>query len=320
VLAQLRALPGVTAAEPMQHRYAFVGNDLQDLYGIDPRTIGRATPMSDAFFGSGGARAALDALARTPDGVLVSEETVQTFQLHLGDTLTLRLQDGRTHRYVPVRFRFIGVSREFPTAPKDSFLVANARYVGVRTHVPQAEIVLLRARPGALAQVAAGARRVAARLPGAAVTDIDQTQRKVGSSLSAVDLRGLTALELVFAVLFAAAATGLMLALGFSERLRTFAVLSALGAKNAQLRAFLAGEALAIVLPGALLGIALGFAVAQILVVVLTGVFDPPPASLTVPWGYVGTLAVAAAASTVLAVALITRATGKAVVGALRGL
>ena len=31
-----RALPGVTAAEPMQHRYAYVGADLQDLFGIDP--------------------------------------------------------------------------------------------------------------------------------------------------------------------------------------------------------------------------------------------------------------------------------------------
>ena len=26
----------------MQHRFAYVGNDLQDLYGIDPATIGRA--------------------------------------------------------------------------------------------------------------------------------------------------------------------------------------------------------------------------------------------------------------------------------------
>ena len=35
------ALPGVAAAQPMQHRFAYVGNDLQDLYGIDPRRSGR---------------------------------------------------------------------------------------------------------------------------------------------------------------------------------------------------------------------------------------------------------------------------------------
>src|SRR5262249_37616439 len=31
-LATLRALPGAAAAEPMQHRFAYVGADLQDLY------------------------------------------------------------------------------------------------------------------------------------------------------------------------------------------------------------------------------------------------------------------------------------------------
>lgn len=320
LLLRARQIPGVRAAEPMLHRFAFVGNDLQDLYGIDPRTIGNATPMSDAFFGNNNAAATLAALAATPDGILVSEETVQTFQLHLGDLLMLRLQDARTHRYVPVRFRFIGVSREFPTAPKDSFLVANASYVAKQTHSDAAEILLLRTDPGAVGSVASAARRLAAELPGATVTDIEQAQRTIGSTLTAVDVRGLTALELAFAVLFVAAGTGLMLALGFAERLRTFAVLAALGASARQLRTFLASEAVAIVVPGAVLGIALGFAVAQILVVILTGVFDPPPAALTVPWGYLGLLLVAAAASTAVAVVLVLRATGSAVVSALRGL
>ncbi|NWP24173.1 hypothetical protein, partial [Escherichia coli] len=39
-LEEIRKAPGVVAAEAMQHRFAYVGNDLQDLYGIDPGTIG----------------------------------------------------------------------------------------------------------------------------------------------------------------------------------------------------------------------------------------------------------------------------------------
>ena len=315
----LRRIPGVRAAEPMQHRFAFVGNDLQDLYGIDPRTIARAAPMSNAFFGNNDAAASLSALQRIPDGVLVSEETVQTYQLRPGDTLRLRLQDARTHQYVAVPFHFAGVAREFPTAPHDSFLVANADYVAAQTHTDAAEIVLIRAG-GDVAGVAAAARAVVAPLPGAAVTDITAIQRKIGSTLTAVDLRGLTAIELLFALIFVAAATGLMLALGFSERLRTFAVLAALGAKNGQLAAFLAGEAAAVVVVGALFGIALGFGVAQMLVVVLTGVFDPPPSALTVPWPYVIGLVIAAATSTALAVALVLRITRGAVGAAVRGL
>src|SRR2546430_9987965 len=45
-VSRVSGLPGVAAVEPMQHRFAYVGNDLQDLYGIGPRAIGRATPMS----------------------------------------------------------------------------------------------------------------------------------------------------------------------------------------------------------------------------------------------------------------------------------
>jgi putative ABC transport system permease protein len=319
-LAQLRAIPGAAAAAAMQHRYAFVGNDLQDLYGIDARTIGAATPISNAFFGGGDAATTLAELARTPDGVLVSEETVQTYQLHRGDTLALRLQNARTHAYVPVRFRFIGVTREFPTAPKDSFLVTNASYVAAQTGTGAAEAVLLRVQPGAIERVAAEARRIVHDLPGAHVTTITEAQRKIGSSLTAVDLRALTALELVFAIVFVAAATGLLLALGLAERLRTFAILAALGAKSRQLLAFLAAEAVLVVATGALFGIALGFLIAQMLVKVLTGVFDPPPEALTVPWGYLAGLVLAAAASTALAVALAARATRASVVAALREL
>ena len=315
-----RRIPGALAAETMQHRFAFVGNDLQDLFGVNPQTIGNVTPMSNAFFGNADAEATLRALQQHTDGVLVSEETVQTYQLRLGDSLTLRLQNARSHAYVPVRFRFVGITREFPTAPKDSFLVANASYVAQRTHSTAAEVVLIRTREGTIPAVSADAGRIAGRAPGSHVTNILAAQRAVGSSLTAVDLRGLTALELFFAIIFVAASTGLMLALGFSERLRTFAVLAALGARTGQLRAFLVSEATVIVAAGAVFGIALAFGIAQMLVKVLTGVFDPPPEGLMIPWAYLVGLILAAAASSALAVALLLRFTRTAVTSALRGL
>src|SRR4029079_3020955 len=63
VMARLATIPGVIAAVPMQHRFAYVGTDLQDLYGIDPGAIGRAATMSNAFFGNGDAVASLSALS-----------------------------------------------------------------------------------------------------------------------------------------------------------------------------------------------------------------------------------------------------------------
>lgn len=300
-LAALKALPGVAAAEPMQHRLAYVGNDLQDIYGIDPLYIGKVTNISNAYFANGNARETLAALAKQPDGVLVSEETVRDFQLRPGDHLNLRLQSARDHQYHVVPFHFIGVVREFPTAPTDSFLVANARYIARQTGTGAAETILMRAA-GSPSDLAARARKAVSSLPGARVTDIGATQRTISSSLTAVDLHGLTRLELIFAVLLVAGSTGLILVLGLAERRRLFAILVALGARGNQLGAFLWSEGLFILVGGSAIGITLGFGIAQMLVKVLTGVFDPPPDSLSVPWGYLTLLAVAAVASTVVAI------------------
>ncbi|MGF6936739.1 putative ABC transport system permease protein [Paraburkholderia sp. UCT70] len=300
-LRELAALPGVSAAQPMQHRLAYVGTDLQDLYGIDARHIGEATRMSNAYFMGGNAKQTLDQLARTPDGILVSEETVRDFQLQAGDELNLRLQNAHDHQYHVVRFHFIGVVREFPTAPRDSFLVANARYVGQQTGADAAEIVLLKTSTSP-AQIASAARGIVAPLAAVQVSDVGQAQHLIGSSLTAVDLGGLTRLELGFAVVMVAGAAGLVLALGIADRRRTFAILSALGAKPRQLGAFLWSEALLLLVTGTSIGLLTGFALAWMLVKLLTGVFDPPPESVSMPWLYLTTVVGVALLSVVFAV------------------
>lgn len=316
-LAQLSALPGVAGITAMQHRFAYVGNDLQDLYGIDPAHISEATNMSNAFFAGGDAQATLKALAARPDGVLVSEETVKDFQLNSGDQINLRLQNASDHQYHVVPFHLVGVVREFPTAPKDSFLITNAGYIAEQTGIGASEIVLMRAQ-GNPGELAARVQTIAAQLPGARVSDIGSTQRVISSSLTAVDLRGLTTLELAFAVLMLAGATGLVLALGLAERRRTFSILAALGAKSNQLGSFLWSEGLLILVGGAVMGVLLGFGVAQMLVKILTGVFDPPPETVSVPWLYLALLGAAGVASTIVAVIGAQLASRRSVVEALR--
>lgn len=153
---------------------------------------------------------------------------------------------------------------------------------------------------------------------GARVNDIGSTQRVISSSLTAVDLRGLTTLELAFAVLMLSGATGLVLALGLAERRRTFAILSALGAKSSQLGSFLWSEGLLILLGGTVMGVALGYGVAQMLVKILAGVFDPPPEAMSVPWAYLALLCVAALASTIIAVLGARVASRRSVIESLR--
>lgn len=285
LLSQLQAIPGVAAAEPMMHRFAYVGSDLQDMFGINSAHIGKATTISNAYFANHDAAKTLAQLADTPDGVLVSQETVNDFQLQPGDRLNLRLQSASDHQYHVIPFRFVGIAREFPTAPKDSFLVANANYIASKTGSDAAEVVLLRTSGDAEA-VAAAARKLVGPSGGLKVTTLGETQAIISSSLTAIDLRALTKLELGFSVLMIAGVTGLTLALGLAERRRSFTILSALGASPSQLGVFLWSEGLLVVVGGALLGIATGVGIAYVLVTILAGVFDPPPETLSIPWRY----------------------------------
>jgi putative ABC transport system permease protein len=300
-LKTLRGLAGVAAAEPMQHRFAYVGTDLQDLYGIDPQELAKATDLSNAYFANGDAKATMKALSQRPNAVLVSEETVTDFQLQIGDTINLRLQ-GEDKAYHVVPFIFAGVVREFPTAPHDSFLVANASYVASRTGLSSNEVVLMHASGGGDADTLKA--EVERALSGTAlqISSLPDAVRTIGTSLTAVDLRGLSGIELAFGLVLAVGATGLNLALGFADRQRDFALLSALGADRRKLGAFVWSETLVVACVGILGGALLGGAVAEMLVVVLQGVFDPPPQTANVPWLYLAIATAVLATSIALAV------------------
>jgi putative ABC transport system permease protein len=282
--ARLAHLSGVRSVEPLQHRFAYVGADLQDLYGVRPQSIGKAGELQDAWFQGGTAKGLMATLAKRPDSVLVAAETVRDFQLQPGDTLRLRLQNGRTKQLTTVPFRHAGVAKEFPTAPTDSFLVANANYVAQKTGSDAVGDFLVQTDGTSPKQVAARVRTVVGT--SAQVTDIETSRRVVGSNLTAVELSGLTKVELAFAVILAAAASGLTIGLGLQERRRTFAIAAALGARARQLGGFVRGESAFVTGGGLLLGALIAIAISRMLVKVLTGVFDPPPDALAVPWIY----------------------------------
>jgi putative ABC transport system permease protein len=314
--APLAAVPGVRSVEPLQHRFAYVGSDLQDLYGVRPRTVAAATSLEDSWF-TGGTAAQLRArLESTPDGVLVWAETVTDYQLHLGDTVQLRVQTAAGGEPVTAPFTYVGVANEFPTAPRDSFLVANADYVARMTGDDSVGTFLVDTGGHESPSLTAAVRSAAG--PGATVTPVSAAVATIGSSLSSIDLHGLTVLELGFACALGASAGGLVLALGMTERRTSFAVLRALGARRRQAGAFVVGEALVVVVAGVVLGALLGGALAQVLVSVLSGVFDPPPSTLAVPWGYLGLLAAVVVGSIALASALLLRWTSRADIAALR--
>jgi len=302
-IAQLKRIPGVGSIEPLQHRFAYIGADLQDLYGVRPQTITNQGKLQNGWFAGGTAAGLMQILARHPDAILVSQETVRDYQLHPGDLLNLRLQNGRTKALTTVPFHYQGIAKEFPTAPKDSFFVANQAYVAARTGSDAVGSFLVQTDGTSPVTVS---KRISAVLGSSAqVTNLVNQRHVVGSNLTAVELSGLTRIELGFALVLAAAATGLALGLGFQERRRTFAIASALGARRGQLGGFVWGESIFVTGGGLILGAVMAAVLSVTLVDVLTGVFDPPPDFLSIPWVYLIGVA-AAVVATVLGAGLIT--------------
>jgi putative ABC transport system permease protein len=253
--------------------------------------------------------------------VLLSAETLHDYQLHRGDQIRIRLQTGRDHAYRPVAFQVIGEVSEWPTAPKDSFIVANADYLAKATGSADVSTFLISSSsPGSTSAALRGQLRDAGS--GATVQDITSAGSSVTSAtgLAATDLSGLSHLELGFGVLLALACSGLALLGGIVERRRALVLLAALGATARQRGRFLAGEARAMVFAGVLGGAAIGGVIAYLLVKVLTGIFDPAPSAATVPWSYLLAVVAAIVGVTVLVVIGVGRLVARAGPSELRDL
>jgi putative ABC transport system permease protein len=120
------------------------------------------------------------------------------------------------------------------------------------------------------------------------------------SSITTVDLRGISRIEEIFALVLAAGAMGLFVSVGLAERRHELATMAAVGASLRQTAAFLWSEA-ALVLGSALaLAALLGWLLAEMLVAMLQHVFDPPPDHLAAPWLFLGGLSAAAIAGGLL--------------------
>ena len=299
LLSKIGALKGVRAVSGVDHSYAYVGPDLQDTYGIDASTLANATQLRDSYFLGGSARVSIGRLRTTRDGILVSKETITDYSLKIGELLRLRVLDHSSGKFRIVPFHVVGSVQEFPSAPKDSFMVANLAYLSAaaRDGGPNAVFARVAGDPITVAQRIAAATSA----DGTSVRNIrEQTQQTV-SSITAVDLNGIAKIESFFAVLLGAGAMGLFVALGLGERRQEFATMAALGAPLRQIAAFLWSEAALVLGASIALAVGLGWALSMMLVAMLQHVFDPPPDALAIPWLFLGVLFAAAIAASLVA-------------------
>ncbi|MDQ6834940.1 MAG: FtsX-like permease family protein, partial [Actinomycetota bacterium] len=142
---------------------------------------------------------------------------------------------------------------------------------------------------------------------GTIVKNINQQAQQTVSSITTVDLRGISQIEEAFTVALAAAAMALFVALALIERRHEFATMAAVGATLRRIGAFVWSEAAIVLLAALVLAAGLGLVLALMLVAMLQHVFDPPPDQLAVPWVYLVELGGAALVATVIAVGIAGR-------------
>jgi len=121
------------------------------------------------------------------------------------------------------------------------------------------------------------------------------------SSITTVELAGITRIEEAFALMLAAAAMGLFVSLALVERRHELATMAALGASLRQIASFVWSEALLVLAAGLALAAALGWLLAEMLVAMLRHVFDPPSDHLAAPWTLLASLAGSAVSGALLA-------------------
>jgi putative ABC transport system permease protein len=302
LVRRVGALRGAAGVSAVDHSYAYVGPDLQDIFGVDAATLTRGTSLRDSYFLGGSAAQMLQRLRTTRDGVIVSKETITDYSLNLGDLLRLRVLDHATGRFRVVPFHVIGVVQEFPSAPRDSFMVANLAYLEHVTHEPGPNVLFVRAGgdPPTLAhRVAAATGRY-----GTSVKDIRRQAAQTVSSITTVNLRGISRIEEAFVLVLAAATMALYVVVALAERRQELATMSALGASLRRAGAFLWSEAALVLTFSLALAALLGWLLAEMLVAMLQHVFDPPPDHLAVPWAFLLGLGGAALAGGLIAAAL----------------
>jgi putative ABC transport system permease protein len=230
--------------------------------------------------------------------------------------LRLRVLDRQTSKFKVVPFHVVGVVQEFPSAPKDSFMITNQAYLGAASHSGGPNVIF--AKTGG-ADPAAVARRVASvtSSAGTEVHNITEQTSKTTSSITTVDLVGISRIEEAFAIALAAAAMGLFVALGIAERRQEFATMAALGTPLRHIGAFVWSEAMLVLGAGLVLAAGLGWLLSQMLVAMLQHVFDPPPDALAIPWGFLAGLGGAAVLSTLAATWLASRGLRRLPLGAI---
>ncbi len=300
-------VPGVAAATPVVFE---PGNavlsgpyteDRADLAAVDPASFDRVAALSDSVFAGGSAAGAMAALRRDPRAVLIDTRTADDFQIGTGDRVRVLLARGTKQQRL-VKLHVVGRFDHFPGFPQGTDLVANLHGYQAATGTTAADFFLARTSghghaglARAVASLRAGPGRREPLDIATTATALDKDQ----SSLTALNVHGLVALDSLYTLLMTAAGIGIFVFGLILQRRREYVALRAQGMETREIQSLVLGETGIVGVCGLAAGIGVGMVMAFLLVHILRPLFVLDP-GFAVPAREVSTLAALAVAATLL--------------------
>jgi putative ABC transport system permease protein len=293
---------GVTAvARDIQ---ALVGSEKNTVYGIDVASFRQVAYLPDSFFvdgtaqqtidamtnrttnyASGSAKQVLDALAQTPNGVIISVEQAEKYNIRVGDPVLLRLYNRATKQYADVRTQAVGLFSYFPTSAQDSDFILNRDFMTQQSGYAAMDYFLVKTdgQAGTTAAVAAALAAQYTNVLPVRIQTTDTVIKVEESSLTTLNLSGLGAMERLYTILVTSVGLAIFLLAMINERRREFGAMRALGANLGHLRRFLFAEAVTIGGLSLVIGAGVGVILAELLVLLLGVIFTIPAHGLAWP-------------------------------------
>ncbi|HUW68669.1 MAG TPA: ABC transporter permease [bacterium] len=303
--------PGVIATTAVtRDTKALIGSEQNTVYGIDVPAFRETAYLPDSFFidGSapktitamrdrktiyapGSATTVLGALASTPNGVIISVEQAEKYDIRIGDPVLMRLYNRAANRYVDLKTVAVGFFTYFPTSSQDSDFIINRDYMTVASGTAM-DYFLIKT-DGAVKTNLRISSELAATIGTTMPIRIQTTETVVkvdSSSMTSLNLDGLGIMELVYSVIVATIGLAVFLLAMVNERRREFGAMRALGADLRTMKRFLFAEATAIGGLSLVVGAAIGFVLARLLVTLLSVLFTIPAIAPVAAWPELGVL------------------------------
>jgi len=305
-------VPGVTGVTAVaRDTQALVGSEKNTIYGIDVASFRSVAYLPDSFFvdgtaqktldamrnlttnyAPGSARQVLDALAATPNGVIISVEQAEKYNIRIGDPVLLRLYNRNTRKYVDVQTVAVGLFIYFPTSSQDSDFILNRDFMTASSGNPAMDYFLIKTggAPATVDRVSADLATAYKNVMPVRIQNINTVVKVEQSSLTAMNLGGLGTMERFYTILVVSMGLVVFLMAMINERRREFGAMRALGANLKQLRSFILAEAITIGGLSLVIGTVIGIGLARLLVMLLGVVFTIPAQGLAWPLADLATL------------------------------